>query len=83
MIIGRSRLPPPPQISHPLQPKISQTPLPRKFLNPPPQNFSTPQKISHPPLAICYPIMHIVHNMRQSPTSAALVVSCVFHIKLF
>ena len=32
---------------------------------------------------ICYLIMHIVHNMCQSPTSAALAVSCVFHIKLF
>ena len=27
--------------------------------------------------------MHIVHNMRQSPTSAAFAVSCIFHIKLF
>ena len=32
---------------------------------------------------ICYLIMHIVHNMCQSPTSAALAVSCVFHIKLY
>ena len=32
---------------------------------------------------ICYLIMHIVHNMCQSSTSAALAVSCVFHIKLF
>ena len=32
---------------------------------------------------MCYLSMHIVHNMRQSPTSAALEVSCAFHIKLF
>ena len=32
---------------------------------------------------MCYLRMHIVHNMRQSPTSAALAVSCVFPSKLF
>ena len=87
MIIGRSRLSAPPPL------KFLNT-YPRKFLKLPyPENFSThppppKKKISQPPkksftpppLAICYLIMHIIHNNRQSPTSAALVVSCVFHI---
>ena len=32
---------------------------------------------------IWYLSMHIVHNMRQSPTSASLAVSCVLYTKLF
>ena len=63
--------PPPPKISQPIPP------LKKKISYPPRKSFTPP------PLAICYLIMHIIHNMRQSPTSAALVVSCVFHVKLF
>ena len=87
MIIGRSRLsaPPPPLkflntyprkfLKLPSSENFSTHPPPKKKILNPPENLSPPP----PPLAICYLIMHIIHNMRQSPTSAALVVSCVLH----
>ena len=85
---GRSRLSaPPPPLNFSTPPaKISQTPIPRKLLNSSPpkkKNSQPPRKSFTPPSHTFYLIMHIIHNMRQSPTSAALVVSCVFHIKLF